>query len=423
MFSFDVIILGGGPGGTAAAKTLAKAGKKVALISDELGGECLNYGCIPTKTYLWTADLFEKLQDAENLGLSPGSLSLNWENMKKRRLEVVAKLKKGLRFTLEKAGVQIIEGRGALMDSHTVKITPLSPNNLISYNLQPAFIILATGSSAIMPPGFEKSENVMTNREILDLPVLPKTLLILGGGVIGCEFASLFAALGTQVTLAEAGPRLLPHEDAEISAELERVFVRKNITILKNTKIAPAQTTAYEKTLVAVGRKSNIAEIGLSAEELKAPHIFVIGDAAGRSMLAYTAEREGEIAAAQILGKTAPKIDYEKIPNTIFCLPEVASVGLTEEKTAGIPCVIGKSAFSTNAKALIMGSRDGFAKIIAEKSSGKILGIHIIGEKASELIAVASLALTKDLTLHDFHENLTSHPILGEVLKDACEAA
>lgn len=416
MDQFNAIIIGAGPGGTAAAKVLAHAGKKVALVSDDLGGECLNYGCIPTKTYLWTAELFEKISQAAAFGIDVADAKINWQRMKERRKEVVAKLKKNLQWSLERAGVTIVEGRGELVDSHTIKITNLQAT---IYNLQANFIILATGSKTNFPPGFEPNDRILGSREILDLPEIPKSLLIIGGGAVGVEFASVFSALGAKVTIAEAADRLLPAEDSEVSAELEKVFARKGIEILKNKRMGPAETKTFEKTLVAVGRKPV-----LPAFE-KSPNIFVIGDALGKAMLAYSAEREGEIAALQILGKNPTALRYETVPNTIFCSPEVASVGITEDeaKKRGVDYAVGKGLSSANSKALILGSRDGFAKIIAEKSTGKILGVHIIGEKASELIAEASLALTANMTLKTFAENIHSHPILGEILKEACAAA
>lgn len=416
MNSFHTIVIGAGPGGTAAAKVLARAGKKVALVSDDLGGECLNYGCIPTKTYLWTAELFEKISQAAAFGIDITDAKINWQRMKERRKEVVSKLKKNLQWSLERAGVTFISGRGEVKDAHTVEIAAAVKSGLA---MTTEFIILATGSKTNFPPGFEPNERILGSREILDLPEVPKTLLIIGGGAVGVEFASVFSALGAKVTVAEAADRLLPAEDSEVSSELEKVFARKGIKILKNKRVEPAETQAFEKTLMAVGRKSV-----LPAFE-KSPNIFVIGDALGKAMLAYSAEREGEIAALQILGKNPAALRYETVPNTIFCSPEVASVGITEDeaKKRGVDYTVGKGLASANSKALILGSRDGFAKIIAEKSTGKILGVHIIGEKASELIAEASLALTANMMLQTFAENIHSHPILGEILKEACTAA
>lgn len=226
--SYDVLILGGGPGGTRAAYLLAKAGKRVALIANDLGGECLNYGCIPTKTYLWTAELYEKMQNSDILGLHLGSApQIQWNQLQKRRTDVVNKLKKGLKFKLEQSKVVIKEGTGKLKDIHTIEMVDTGEV------LHGEFLVLAMGSWASMIPGFEKNERILTNREILDIPEIPKNLLVIGGGAVGVEFASLFAALGSRVTISEAADRLLPGEDFEISAELERIFARRNIEILK----------------------------------------------------------------------------------------------------------------------------------------------------------------------------------------------
>lgn len=430
--TFDIIILGAGPGGIRAAKVLAAKGKRVALVSNDLGGECLNYGCIPTKTYLWTAELFEKISSAGALGIETTLPKINWVEMKKRQKQIVDKLKRGLTTSLELLKVTIIEGNGILKDAHTVEVG----GNV----LQSDYIILATGSESSYPPGITKSEKNITSREILDLPALPKTLLIIGAGAIGVEFASLFSVLGTSVTLSEIAPRILPMEDPEVSAELERIFVRRNIKILKGTKITPDQFISFDYVLVATGRKSSFDKINLDAASIQhdekqiptnekmqtnIPHIFVIGDLAGKSLLAYTAEREAEIAARFILGENSQPLNYTIVANTIFSLPEVASVGLNESKLEelAIPYRKGKALVSANAKALIMGDRDGFAKILAEKNSHKILGVHLIGPKVSELIGEASLALSAEITLEVFNKNIHSHPILGEILKEACEIA
>ncbi|MBI2638854.1 dihydrolipoyl dehydrogenase [Candidatus Peregrinibacteria bacterium] len=439
--SFDVIIIGAGPGGCRAANVLASAGKSVALISQTLGGECLNYGCIPTKTYLWTTELFEKISQSQNFGLKTTEIKLDWEAMKQRRKQVVEKLKKGLKFTLERAGVKIIEGTGALQDASTITVTQPSTLNQEPSTLSASHIILATGSWAVSPKGFETGGKIVSSREILDLPQVPQKLLIIGGGAIGVEFASIFSTLGSQVTIAEMADRLIPNEDPDVSAELARLFARKNIIIKTKTLITPEQITDYDCVLVAVGRKPVTQGLGLERSGIRtgehgvietndffqtsAPAIFAIGDLAGKALLAYSAEREADIAAAFILGKKPKPLLYSTVPNTIFSSPEIASIGLTEPaaRQKGMDIIIGKAPYSANAKALIVDSRDGFAKIIAEKSSHKILGIHIIGEKATELIAEASLAITYKLTLEDFAENIHSHPILGEILKDACEAA
>lgn len=429
---YDVLILGGGPGGTRAAYLLGKAGKRVCLISNDLGGECLNFGCIPTKTYLWTAELYEKLQHAELLGIQlNGTPQINWPTLQKRKNDVVGKLKKGLRFKLEKHKVIIKDAMGKLKDEHTIEISETGEI------LTGDFIILATGSLAAMIPGFEKSERVLTSREILDIPEIPQKLLVVGAGAVGVEFASLFSALGSKVTIAESSDRALPGEDIEISAELERIFIRKNIEIIKNVRISPENSTSYDKVLIAVGRQPTISEDikhtgvttgtnGVTTDSqmrTNIPSIFAIGDMAGKAFTAYTADREGEIAANAILGKSTTEVAYEIVVNTIFSMPEVASAGAREQtlKQSGISYAVGKSTYSTIAKALIMDNRDGFAKVIISPESGKLLGVHIIGEKASELIAEAALALSTGISYQEFSKSIHSHPVLGEVIKEACD--
>lgn len=449
MTSFDTLIIGAGPGGIAAAKRLGRTGKTVALVSQDLGGECLNWGCIPTKTYLWTAELLEKIAQGEDFGIDFSEAPrVNWARMKERKDEVVKKLKKNLAWSLEQAKVTVIDGTARLKSPNTVEVTlGTEVTGTESQEIQAEHIILATGSEPVFPEGFIQKdasprlglgENILSNREILSLPEIPKTLLIVGSGAVGVEFASVFAALGTQVTLAERSPSLLPAADHEVSQELERVFFRKNIRILKGTTVTPEQTHEYEKTLMAVGRRPKtenlgLAEAGVQLEKSRLsinesyqtniPNIYAIGDLAGKCFLAYSAEREGEIAADHILGKNTAPLDYNTVPNTIFSLPEIAWVGETEAslKQKGVAYTVGKSPYSANAKALIIGGRDGFAKVLARADNGEILGIHIIGEKASELIGEASLIVAAKMTLETVKNKLYSHPVLGEVLKEALE--
>lgn len=435
MANYHTIVLGGGPGGAAAAKTIASGGKTCALISPELGGECLNYGCIPTKAYLWAVDLFEKIQSGADIGIDIEKANLNWQKMKTRRGVVVSKLKKNLTFTLERLGVKIIGANGKLLDSHTVEISsPAGTETLTS-----DFIVLAAGAEPIFPGDLKITDRILSNREILNLDTVPETLLIIGGGIIGVEFASVFSALGSKVTIAETSNRLLKREDPEVSAELERVFTRKEITIVKNTPLEKLDMKLFEKILVAAGRKPHVQGFGLEnsgvaftekgvqtdgAMRTNIPNIYAVGDLAGKSMLAYTAELEGKIAANAILNKNPEPLNYGAVPSAIFSIPEVASCGINEEeaKKRGIEYVTGKGLTSANSKALIMGSRDGFAKILVDKKTGKLLGVHIIGEKASELITSASLALSLGITIQEYALNIHGHPVLSEIIKEACES-
>ncbi|PIQ77449.1 hypothetical protein COV82_04375 [Candidatus Peregrinibacteria bacterium CG11_big_fil_rev_8_21_14_0_20_46_8] len=430
---FDLIVVGGGPGGAKAAQVAARAGKKVALVSDDLGGECLNYGCIPSKTYLSTADLFEKVSEFRG-GFIAENPRLDWEQMKSYKRKIVEKLKKKLEYSVTQAGAEIIAGRGVIgTDGKSVEVDGST------YTCD--FLILAMGSRARMLPNMQVSSTIVTNRELLELSAVPQKLLIVGGGAIGVEFASIFNALGSAVTIVEHGPQLLPHEDATIAAELARVFERKKIAIRTGVAATEEDFAQHDVALIAIGRAPNFdaqlaTQLGITTSEhgivtnefmqSSIPHIYAIGDLAGKALLAYTAEREGEIAVQHIFGQQPQPLNYTVVANTIFSLPEVGSAGLSEAAAqAQYPndLLIGTAPFSANAKALILGSRDGLAKIIVQKSTGKLLGIHLIGEKSTELIAEGSLALAHNMTLKDLYNNLHSHPILGEIIKEACESA
>lgn len=431
--NFDVIVIGSGPGGAACAKRLASGGKKVALVGKELGGECLNYGCIPTKTLLWTAELLEKLREGgSTLGIETGDIKINWAQMQKRRTDVISKLKKQLAFSTQKSGVTVIEGTATFINTTIVEVTSTTNEK---QTLTAEKIVIATGSSPRTLPGFEWSEKNLSNHQLLELPTLPSSLLIIGGGVIGVEFASLFSALGVSVTIAEAGTQLLPQADPDVAAELERIFIRKKITVLKNTKITPADAEKFDKVLVSVGRAPNVESLNLSNAgitpsahgieindmcQTSVPNIYAIGDVtAGKWNLAYTAEKEGHIAADHIVGKSPAALSKYAVPVTIFSLPEIAWVSShSAASTTNI-----KTPYSANAKALIVSGRDGFAKVLVEQDTKKISAVHLIGERACELIAEASLAIAHNMTVDEFSLSLHSHPVLSEVLKEAIEQA
>lgn len=438
MSEFHTIVIGSGPGGTAAAQHMARRGKSVLLVSPELGGECLNYGCIPTKTYLWTAELIERLRETSTvIGLSVSQPTLDWPVLRKRKNDIVAKLSRQLEFKMKQAGVTSIAARARFASPHELIMQKLDGG---SERVTGEHIIVATGSLPRLLPDFPIGGAIHTNSTIIDVEKIPSSLLVIGGGAIGVEFASLFAALGSKVTIVESQERLLTSADEAVSAELARIFARKGITVISGTQAAPDLKGRFDCILVAIGRTPYIADLdlaraGVSYEPQKVatngnlqtnvPHIYAIGDVAGHFLLAYTAEHEGISAAEHILSGRSEPLKPEQIPMTIFSLPEVAWIGRTEEElaTEKIPYIVGKSAFSANAKALIIGSRDGFVKILASPRTRELLGVHIIGEKATELIAVAAVAITNNLKIDQFAGVLHSHPILGEVFKDACADA
>ncbi|MEK7545325.1 MAG: NAD(P)/FAD-dependent oxidoreductase [Patescibacteria group bacterium] len=397
--NFDVIVLGGGPGGAKAAKFLAEHGKKVALVEQHLvGGECLHYGCIPSKVFLYSAELFEKFQKISQFGIEmTGEVKLNFSALLERKKKVVEMLHRGLSASIEKSGVQILKGRGIVASDGT-SVTLENGETLSAPH-----IVMATGSEPVVFSGMSGH----TNRTIFDLTELPKSIVIVGGGVSGCEFASFFAAFGVTTTIVEKGERILPSEDPEISMEMTKLFARKNVKVLTGISYS-AEAFPADCTLFCVGRKV--------ANEFP-PSVIVIGDAAKKSMLAYTAEKEGENAAKKILGISCEE-DFIW-PNTIFTHPEIASVGAKESDVPG--ALIGRATFAGNARALIEGERDGFVKVLIDPKTHAMLGAHVIGKNATLIIDKATLVVSEKISAEKFLNALHGHPVMSEVLKEAIE--
>ncbi|MEK7528297.1 MAG: dihydrolipoyl dehydrogenase [Patescibacteria group bacterium] len=464
---FHTIIIGGGPGGVRAAIKIARAGKKVAIVNNELGGECLNWGCIPTKTLLWVAELFERAKRAKPAGLEVDNPRLNFEQMLKRKNQVVSMLGKGVEMNLIKAGVEIVHGFGEIVGGNAgaqpsclVKVTTDAGS---TSTLESEYLVIATGSAPAMIPSVTLSDHVLDNRGILGLSEIPKSVTIVGGGVIGCEYGSLFAALGSEVTIIEHSTRLLMQEDQETSDFIQKLFARQKITVLTESTVRTIkdyngddavssggaeisfQNKAGEdvslktsKVLIAVGRQPVIPRSSIVIEtngrgiatneydQSSVANIYAIGDVAGKALLAYSAELEGDRAAAHILGKPIETpLDYSSIPNAIFSEPTISSIGVTE-KTARekYPSItIGKSSYGSNGKALIMGDRDGMVKLIFEGENKRLIGAHIIGVGAPDLIPFFSLALNQKNTLTELAKTIFPHPILAEVIKEAIENA
>lgn len=416
-YDFDVAIIGGGPGGIKAAKVLAGGGKKVVLIEQHLiGGECLHYGCIPSKVFLYTSELFEKLSRISTFGidgLEPEKVRINFSSLLERKKRIVDMLHRGLCATFEKIGVEILNGKASVVDGNSVDVT-LNDGAGGSRRLNVEYIIVATGSDPITIQNISGE----TNRTIFDLKELPASLVIVGGGAIGSEFASFFTAVGSKVTLIERGERLLAHEDEEISAEFLKILQRKGATVLLNTSYESGKFSA-DCVLFALGRRVLKVDYPES--------VFVIGDAAQKHLLAYTAEREGEIAARKILGRLILNDESRDVshdfvfPSTLFTHPEIASVG---RSSRDVPeGIIGKAAYTSNSKALIEGDRDGFAKVVVDRASHVLFGVHIIGKHATLVIDKAALAVSEELTVEKFLRSLHGHPVVSEVLKEACEQA
>lgn len=463
--TFDVGIIGSGPGGTEAARILAAKGMKVALVEESLvGGECLHWGCIPSKVYLHSAHLYQTmLKSGAAIGVVADAIRFDFSKLVERRVKVVGMLHRGLEQGLKTLGVTVVTGRGTLVSANVIRVKNAAGEES---ELNVKHVILATGSSPRVPDGVAIGGRVITNREVFTLTEAPKSLLITGGGTVGCEMASFFSNIGTKVTMVERGDRLLMHEDAEVATELVKLLGRNDVKVDFETNVKALVDTGssvkvsleraggvmeeaeFDYALVAAGRSLNTnvcdwASVGIDVEEggrgVKAngfmqtsvPNVYAIGDLRGKVLLAYTAEREGEIAAYHILGHKMDgqmvEMNYVTVPSVIFTNPEIASVGLNEEKAIanslaeGSRIVVKKSTFATNSKALIMGERDGFVKVIADAASGQVLGVHIIGPDATTMIDKATLAIGQGVTAHAMLDAIAGHPVTSEALEEALE--
>jgi dihydrolipoamide dehydrogenase len=455
---FDVAIIGSGPAGYTAAIRAGQYGLKTALIEKDpyLGGTCLHVGCIPTKALLFNAELWDHLKEASEFGIEGvASRKLNWEAVLDRKAKVVSKHAKGLEFLMRKNKVEAMKGYG--------KLTGPAPNGIHTIELKDGTkssqvktknVILATGSEARMIPGLQADDRVLSNIEILKLGKVPKSLVVVGAGAVGVEFASIFRSFDCEVTILEMLPRMVPLEDEEVSKELARVYRKRGITShtgakverVEKTKAGVAVTFAVEgkqqkieaeKILVAIGRKPLTDNIGLETTRIQSdrgfvktnewmqtaePGIYAIGDIVlGTPQLAHVGAMEGIVAVSKIGGKPGKAINLLRIPNVTFCHPEIGSVGLTEAKAReqGYDVKVGKFPFTANSRASIVGEHEGFIKIVSEKEYGEILGVHIIGPQATELIAEAVTAMELEATVDDLMWTIHAHPTLAEAMLDA----
>ena len=456
---FDVAIIGGGPAGYTAAIRAGQYGLKTALINDneKLGGTCLLWGCIPTKSLLFDAEVYDHFKHAKEYGIDvSGEIKVNWPTVLQRKNDIITKHVKGLNFLMRKNKVTTFTGYGKLTGPakggvHTVDVEKDGKRE----SIQAKNILLATGSDAKLLPGLTADDRILTNIEILSIPEIPKSMVVIGAGAVGVEFGSIFNSFGSEVTIVEYLPRLVPVEDEEISKELARTFRKRGIDCNVGAKFETVERTENgakvtyttsdgkqvvkeaEKVLVAVGRGPRTEGVGLEKTKIKTergfipvdqwqqtaePGVYAIGDiVAGLPQLAHVGAMAGMVAVAKIAGKYARPIKRNRIPGCTYTEPQIGSVGLTEAaaKEAGHDVKVGKFPFTANSKASIVGSHDGFIKVVADKKYGELLGVHIIGPQATELIAEAVVALEMEATIEDLIFTIHAHPTLSEGMLDA----
>ena len=449
---FDLIVVGTGPGGYVAAIRAAQLGLKTAVVErEELGGTCLNWGCIPTKAWVVTAHLFEQIRRAREYGIEVGEPKIRWDWLVERKNKVVKQLTSGVGVLLKGRGVEIFRGAAKLTSPSRMVVT--APN-AAPIELSAANVMLATGASASVPPGFTiDGTRIVTSKEALDLPAQPRRIAIMGGGVVGSEFASFFAAIGTQVTLVEMLPRLVPAEDDEISQTLEREMKKQKIDLNLETKVegvadgeggAVALTLSSGKrievdcVLVATGRRPFTGELGLEAIgvargdrgkiavndrlQTSARNVYAIGDVTDIKQLAHFASAQGKAAAEIIAGHPA-QTHWRAVPAATFTTPEIASVGLTEReaKAEGRTVKLGRFPFRAHGRNIADGETAGFVKLVADADTNQLLGAHVIGEKASEIIHECSLAIGADLDVQALAHAIHAHPTVTEAIGEAAE--
>lgn len=455
--AFDVVVIGGGPGGYVAAIRAAQLGFRTACIeAKHLGGICLNWGCIPTKSLLRNAEIWETVQHAEDYGLKFDNVSFDFSKIIARSRGIADRMSKGVAFLFKKYNVTHIEAYGRLLAAGRVGTYDRAGAPLDE--IDATHVILATGARPRSIPGIEiDHERVISYFEAMSLPERPERLIVLGAGAIGVEFAYFYNALGTQVTIVEMLDHLLPIEDEDVSKELERAFRKKKIGIKTKSKVkgiarsdAGVRVTVEnangeevlegDMALMAVGVQGNVENIGLETVGIalergyikvdeyyrtNLPGVYAIGDVVGPPWLAHVASAEGITCVEAIAGKHPVPVNYDNIPGCTYCQPQVASVGLTEKKAReqGYELKIGKFPFSASGKAVAAGHPEGFVKMIYDAKYGELLGAHIIGAEATELIAEAALGRTLETTEHEMIKTVHAHPTLSEALMEATALA
>jgi dihydrolipoamide dehydrogenase len=460
-FDADVVVIGAGPGGYVAAIRSAQLGKKTVCIEKEyLGGTCLNWGCIPSKAMIAQAERYQHVLHAKDLGVKvDGKVSVDFEAFIARKEKIVQTQRGGIGMLFKKRGVRHVEGFARFIDAHTVEV---SKDGKAVEKIRARNFILAMGSSVIYLniPGLEggRDANVWTSDDAVTAPFVPKSMVILGGGAVGTEFGYVFNALGTKVTLVEMMPSLIPLMDQDLGVELGRLLGKQGISVMTGATLEKAtkkksgwscsvkrggvvEEIEAEVVLLGVGRKANTDGMGLEEIGVKlhrrgveladdslrthVPHIFAVGDVCGRIQLAHVASAEGIHAVSNIVKGTSAQFDYKVVPNCVYTIPEVASVGLTqsEAEAKGYDVLVGKSQFRIFGKSMAIGETDGFVKVVAERKYNEILGVHMIGPHVTDLIAAGAAAIKLEATVDIMAETIHAHPTLGEAMLEAYEDA
>jgi len=452
---YDVAVIGSGPGGYVAAIQGRQLGLKVALIEkySKFGGTCLHWGCIPTKALLLNADLYEKALNGKEFGILYKDINLDFRQVRARKDKIVKKLAMGTDFLMKKNKVETFRGKGTITGPGTVQVE----GEVVS-EIRAKSILVATGSEAKLLPGLElDGQCLLTNKEILDLDGIPKSLLVVGAGAVGLEFASIFSRFGTDVTVVEMLPRILPLEDHEVSDELKKLLTKRKIKIftearLENISVLDGKVRATvtlgggetneitaDKALIAVGRMPVSEGIGLEKlrvattrgfisidehMETNVPGIYAVGDVVPTQQLAHLASHEGMLAMRHMAGEKIKPINYDIVPSCTYCNPEVASVGLTEQmaRERGIEIMTAKFPYAAVSKATILGENEGFVKLICDRQYKQVLGVHMVGPHVTELIAEGASLIGLEATAGDVSHLIHAHPTVSEGIMEAAHA-
>lgn len=454
---YDIVVLGSGPGGYVAAIRASQLGLKAAIIEKEsLGGICLNWGCIPTKALLKSANVKEYLDHAKDYGLSADNIQVDFDAVIKRSRGVAEGMSKGVQFLMKKNKIEVISGFGKLVAPGKLEVTDKDGKKTV---VSAKNIIIATGARSRNIEAIpQDGKQIIGYREAMSLPKQPKSIVVVGSGAIGCEFAYFYNSLGAKVTLIEYLPQILPLEDEEVSKQLEKSFKKTGMEVLTNTSVewakagkngcevkiknakGESQTIEAEIVLSAVGIQTNIENIGLETLGIKTDKgriltdafyqtniagVYAIGDVTTGPALAHVASHEGIVCVEKIAGKNPTPVDYGNVPSCTYCYPEVASVGMTEKaaKEAGYEIKVGKFPFSASGKASAAGAKDGFVKVIFDAKYGEWLGCHMIGAGVTEMIAEAVVARKLETTGHEIISAMHPHPTMSEAIMEAAAAA